>query len=63
MTTILGTTQLAIAFTIFAPARMMPVCSESRPTMKPVVSCRKMMGILRWLQSMMKRADLSAESS
>ena len=63
MRTILGTMQLLMAFTIFAPERMMPCCSESRPTMKPVVSCMKMSGILRWLQSMMKRAALSAESS
>jgi hypothetical protein len=42
---IFGTMQLLIALTIFAPERMIPACSLSRPTMNPVVSCTKMIGI------------------
>ena len=40
MSVIFGTTLLAMALTSFAPARMMPACSESRPTMKPLTSCK-----------------------
>jgi hypothetical protein len=60
ITLILGTTLLATAFTILAPARMMPCFSESGPTMKPFTSWRKTSGILFWLQSRMKRAAFSA---
>jgi hypothetical protein len=45
MSEILGTTLLATAFTIFAPARMMPLHSASFPTMKPFTSCRKTSGM------------------
>ena len=41
---IFGTTLLATAFTIFAPARMMPLASASLPTMKPLTSCKKISG-------------------
>ena len=41
---IFGTTELETAFTILAPARMMPLHSASRPTMKPFTSCRKISG-------------------
>ena len=62
MMAILGTTELETAFTIFAPALMMPLHSASRPTMKPLTSCRKTSGTRFWLQSMMKRAAFSADS-
>ena len=62
MTVSLGTRLLEITLTTFAPARMMPDCSESRPTMKPDTSCKKTSGVQVWLQSMMKRAILSALS-
>ena len=58
-----GTTLLVIALTSFAPALMMPACSESRPTMKPLTSCRNTSGSRVWLQSMTKRAALSALST
>ena len=35
---ILGTTLLAMTLTSLAPWRMIPACSESRPTMKPLTS-------------------------
>ena len=60
MSVIFGTTLLAIALTSFAPAWMMPACSESRPTMKPLTSCRNRIGTRVWLQSMTNRAALSA---
>ena len=44
ITVIFGTTLLATAFTIFAPALMMPVASASLPTMKPLTSCKKISG-------------------
>jgi len=62
MTLILGTVELETAVTIFAPARMMPLHSASRPTIKPLTSCRKISGTRFWLQSMMKRAAFSALS-
>src|SRR5712691_10333334 len=62
MTVIFGTTLLAITLTSLAPERMMPACSESRPTMKPLTSCRKINGSRLWLQSMMKRGTLFAAS-
>src|SRR5213080_2070674 len=52
----LGTTLLATALTIFAPARMMPLHSASLPTIKPFTSCKNTSGIRFWLQSIMKRA-------
>ena len=55
--------ELLTAFTSFAPLRMMPLCSASRPTMNPVTSWKKMIGTPVWLQSMMKRAALSALSA
>ena len=58
----LGTVELATALTSLAPSLMMPPCSEREPTMKPVTSWKKMRGMRFWLQTMMKRAALSAES-
>ena len=60
---IFGTTLLAMTLTSLAPARMMPACSESRPTMKPLTSCKNKIGSRVWLQSMMNRAALSALST
>ncbi len=58
-----GTRLLLIALTSLAPALMMPARSLSRPTMKPLTSCRKMRGSQSWLQFMTKRAALSALST
>jgi hypothetical protein len=44
MTVIFGTTLLAMTFTSLAPARMIPACSESRPTMKPLTSWKNSRG-------------------
>ena len=63
MTVSFGTTLLAMTLTSLAPARMMPACSDSRPTMKPLTSCKNSSGIRPWLQSMMNRAALSALST
>jgi hypothetical protein len=38
---IFGTTEFDTAFTIFAPALMMPLHSASRPTMKPFTSWKE----------------------
>ena len=51
MTEIFGTTELLTTFTNFAPARMMPLCSDSVPTIKPVVFCRKISGVALCQQS------------
>src|SRR5437899_1915322 len=55
-------TLLGTAFTIFAPARMIPLHSASLPTIKPFTSCMKTSGMRFWLQSRMKRAAFSADS-
>lgn len=57
-----GTRAHATAFTIFAPCLAMPPCSYSRPTMNPVMFCRKTRGMPRWSHSSMKCAPLSADS-
>ena len=57
-----GTTEFATACTIFAPSFAIPARSYCRPTMKPVMFCRKMSGIPRRLQSSMKCVALSADS-
>ena len=57
-----GTTELATACTIFAPSLAMPPRSYCRPTMKPVMFCRKMSGTPRKLQSSMKCVVFSADS-
>ena len=63
MTTVnFGTTEHATAVTSLAPSRAMPRFSYSRPTMKPVMFCRKTSGMPRWLHSSMKWAPLSADS-
>ena len=63
MTTVsLGTRVVATAVTILAPSLAMPPASYSRPTMKPVMFCRKTSGILRWSHSSTKCAPLSADS-
>jgi hypothetical protein len=49
MTTVsLGTRQVATAVTILAPFLAMPPASESLPTMKPEMFCRKIRGVPRW---------------
>ncbi len=63
MREILGTPTLETAFTILAPARMMPAYSESRPTMKPFTSWMNRRGMRCWWQSRMNRADLLALST
>jgi hypothetical protein len=60
---ILGTTELLTAFTSLAPRLMIPACSESLPTMKPVTSWRKRRGMFIWFTSRMNRAALSAASA
>ncbi len=62
MTVNLGTLAVATAVTILAPARAMPSFSYLRPTMKPVMFCRKISGILRWQHNSMKCAPLFALS-
>ena len=62
ITVIFGTTELLTAFTSLAPLRMIPLSSASRPTINPLTSWKKMIGKFVWLQSMMKRAALSALS-
>ena len=55
MTTVnFGTTELATAWTIFAPSLAMPPRSYSRPTMNPVMFCRKISGTPRKLHNSMK---------
>src|SRR5256885_38783 len=49
-----GTAAVATAVTSLAPWRAMPSFSYLRPTMKPVMFCRKTSGILRWQHSSMK---------
>ena len=44
MSTILGTTAVAMASTKRAPARMIPDCSASGPTMKPLTSWMNRIG-------------------
>ena len=58
-----GTTELEITLTSFAPALMIPCCSESLPTIKPLTFCTNRIGTRVWLQSMTNRAALSAEST
>ena len=57
-----GTTEFATACTILAPSLAMPARSYWRPTMKPVMFCRKTSGMPRRLQSSMKCVALSADS-
>ena len=63
MTTVyFGTRVVATAVTSFAPSLAMPPASYFRPTMKPVIFCRKISGMPRWLHSSMKCAPFSALS-
>jgi hypothetical protein len=62
MTVNLGTLAVATAVTILAPCRAMPSFSYLRPTMKPVMFCRKTSGTLRWQHSSMKCAPFWALS-
>ena len=63
MTTVnFGTTELATACTILAPSLAMPPRSYCRPTMKPVMFCRKSNGTSILLQSWMNCAAFSDES-
>ena len=62
MTVNFGTFAVATAVTIFAPCLAMPSFSYLRPTMKPVMFCRKISGILRWQPSSMKCAPFWADS-
>ena len=62
MTVNFGTVEFATACTIFAPSFAIPPRSYSFPTMKPVMFCRKMSGMRRWLHSSMKCVALSALS-
>src|SRR3982751_5382381 len=54
--TIFGAVAVAIASTKRAPARMMPLCSASAPTMKPETSWTKSSGVQWRLQLSMKYA-------
>ena len=51
-----GTAAVATAVTILAPSLAMPPASYLRPTMKPVMFCRKTSGMPRCAQSSMKCA-------
>ena len=62
MTVNFGTSAHATAVTSFAPSFAIPPASYSRPTMKPVMFCRKTSGIRRWQASSTKCAPLSADS-
>ena len=57
-----GTLVVATAVTSLAPFLAMPSVSYLRPTMKPVMFCRKTSGIFRCEQSSTKCAPLSADS-
>ena len=64
MTTVnLGTCAVATAVTILAPSLAMPAFSYFRPTMKPVMFCRKNSGMPRWAHSSTKWAPFSADSA
>ena len=58
----LGTWAVATAVTIFAPSLAMPAFSYLRPTMKPLMFCRKSSGTPRWAHSSMKCAPFCAAS-
>ncbi len=62
MSVSLGTLAQETAVTILAPSLAMPWFSYLRPTMKPVMFCRKRRGMPRWLASSMKWAPLRADS-
>src|SRR6185503_17341289 len=63
MTTVnFGTWAHDTAVTSFAPSLAMPPASYSRPTMKPVMFCRKTSGTRRSQASSMKWAPFSADS-
>jgi hypothetical protein len=53
---------LATAMTILAPSLAMPPASYLRPTMKPVMFCRKSSGIFRCAQSWTKCAPVAASA-
>ena len=57
-----GTAVVDTAVTSLAPSLAMPPDSYLRPTMKPVMFCRKISGMLRWLHSSMKCAPFSEDS-
>ena len=61
MTVNFGTLVVATAVTSLAPSLAMPPASYSRPTMKPVMFCRKTRGMRRWLASSTKCAPFSDE--
>ncbi len=57
-----GTTEQATAVTSLAPSLAMPPASYWRPTMNPVMFCRKTSGTPRWLHSSMKWAPFRLDS-
>ena len=57
-----GTAALATAWTILAPSLAMPPCSYWRPTMNPVMFCKKISGMRRRAQSSMKCVAFRADS-
>ena len=62
MTVNLGTVAVATAVTILAPCLAMPSLSYLRPTMKPVMFCKKTRGTRRWQHNSMKCAPFMADS-
>src|SRR2546430_6246845 len=60
MTVNFGTCAHATAVTIFAPARAMPSFSYLRPTMKPVMFCRKTRGTFRWQSEVLRARRFAA---
>ena len=57
-----GTFAHDTAVTNLAPSLAMPWVSYLRPTMKPVMFCRKRSGMPRWFASSMKCVPFSADS-
>ena len=62
ITVSLATREQATAVTSLAPSLAMPRVSYSRPTIKPLMFCRKTRGTPRWLHSCTKCAPFSADS-
>src|SRR5215467_10492957 len=62
MTVNFGTFAVATAVTILAPSLAIPAFSYLRPTIKPVMFCRKTSGMPRWVHSSIKCAAFRALS-
>ena len=58
----LGTAAFATAITIFAPSLAIPRTSYSRPTINPVMFCKKTSGTRLWQHNSMKCVPFNALS-